>query len=403
MVKGCMTVTIRKPVSLLFLLTWGWCALDATAQVEEEVSLRQHLQSIPDAIDKQARRHARQDHFHLLKGLGLFAGADENVYRSPDEFESNAAFWGYWGLIRADWRIAGKERLMSTATWQQVTYPDHPLADLEAGELRNWYTRPITDTSSMQASVRVKRRSDESANIRGEDFRRDYAYWRYNAKLSWVWQPDRTHRFDWGSGYAFKNYDEVSGLESLDWHELSVDARYRYRTESAGILRVSYSLGRRDYQEALAGFRDGSEMETNPQESHFYHDATLRYIYPLNERLELGTGYSYEIKNDRFADYESYQSHEFDLRANWSIQDNTHLHGRAGYTFRDYDNISAGDRRTLNYDQIELQLQLQHQLTDSVTLSGSVEFFYRNTNKSTGTIFRDYRGVVYYVGLSYFF
>ena len=78
------------------------------------------------------------------------------------------------------------------------------------------------------------------------------------------------HRFKIGGEYIFKDYDETAGLNSLDWVQPALKARYRYRFGPYHYLRLWYSISERKYEEEPASLRDSTELSTNPDEKHRY-------------------------------------------------------------------------------------------------------------------------------------
>lgn len=387
-----------------FLLIFEFLPLTLCATtIEEEIALRGIDFYIPDEVDKAKRQAAQESGFSLLTGVGLGWGVDDNIYRSPSSLEESGEFWGGWAFLRADKRFDEEERLMTTLRWQQTLYPGNKNVNRDRGYLSNWYTRPLTDDTKIELDFDISYRNDDATKITGEPYKRDYSYWRYAPEVLFVWNMSKEHRFKIGGEYEFKDYDETPGLNSLDWAQPIFKARYRYRFGPYHYLRLWYSLGEREYEEELASLRDGTEVSGNPDEKHRYQRAMLWYSVPISDELDLDLKYSYRTKSDLFKDYESYNSHRIEAGIGLKPSKKMEIRMEAGYTIRDYDNILGDSNHNLEYTKWRLGARAQYKLWDSGWLFGGVNYYDRDTNKSQGSIYRSYEGIVTYVGLSIFF
>lgn len=403
----------RRLQTLTLGLTAFWLIfefLPLTARgaiIEEEISLRDIGFYVPDEVDKAKRRTAQESGFSLLNGVGVVWGAEDNIYRSPSDLEESGELWSGWAYLRADKRFGERERLMSTLTWQQTRYPGHSNTNSDRGHLSNWYTRPLTDNTRIEFDLDIYYKSDDATTIRGERYERDYAYWRYTTEGLFVWNMSKEHRFKIGGEYLFKDYDETSGLNTLDWAQRIFKVRYRYRFARYHYLRVWYSLSERKYEEELASLcdSDGTELVSNPDEKHRYQRIQVWYSVPINDKLDLDLKYNYRTKKDLFKDYESYNSHKIEARVRLKATEKMEIRMEAGYTIRDYDNI-LGDRdksHELEYTKWNLGVGAQYKLRDSCWIFGKLSYYDRESNKNYGNLYRSYTGLFLSTGISFFF
>ena len=388
----------------LFFLVFELVALEARgAVVEDEISVRHEAFSIPDEVAKEKRRAARKSGFSLLKAAGVTWGVDDNIYRSPSGLEESGNFWGGWAYLRADKRFDEEQRLMTTLSWLQVRYPGNSNANSDRAHISTWYTRPLTDNTAVEFDLDIDYRNDDATNIRGERYERDYSYWRYTTEGLFIWNMSREHRFEIGGGYRFKNYDETPGDNSLDWTEPFFKVLYRYRFGSSHYLGLVYSLKKREYEEEPASLRDGTEPSSNPKEKHRYQRAGVWYSVPLSEKVDLGLKYYYRTKEDLFKNYESYNSHRIEAGIDLEVSEKMDISMNAGYTIRNYDNILGDNGHKLEYTKWDLRVGARYKLRDSCWIFGNLSYYDRQTNKSFGNLYRDYKGLVCSTGLGFFF
>lgn len=74
----------------------------------------------------------------------------------------------------------------------------------------------------------------------------------------------------------------------------------------------------------------------------------------------------------------------------------------AEYSLRDYEHILGDDDVLLDYSKTKARLGLTHRIRGPVWIFGSFSYYARETNRSTGSVYRDYRTVTTALGLSLF-
>lgn len=369
---------------------------------EEEVALRGVAFSIPDQMREAKKRTAQESGLSLLAGASLFSARDNNVYRSPRDLEQDGEFWGSWALLRADKRFRTADRLLSTVIYERARYRGFSNADFDRVHLSNWYVRRFTDRLDLEFDLDVSHRNYKATKTTGESYRRDYSYWRYAGEAFIVWDIPGAHRIKFGAEGVIKNYRETPGLESLDWTAGTLEARYRYRFGRHHYLRLWYTVGKRRYEEELAGLADGTELPTNPEEEHLYQEAIAWYSISIGPSVEVEARYTHRTKEDLFADYESHSSRGVSLGLRMRPTDGAEIRLSADHTKRRYANILREINHEFRYTKSRLQAGAGYRLRSSWWVFGSLSYNLRDTNNNEGLTYRDYRCLVSALGLSLF-
>ncbi|MBL4850226.1 MAG: hypothetical protein JKY65_32255 [Planctomycetes bacterium] len=135
-----------------------------------------------------------------------------------------------------------------------------------------------------------------------------------------------------GSSYRLKDYQENSGLDSLDYRELRFDASLRYKVSAGSArsrLKLKYRFRRRDYREFRARERDGAVGVMSPHLDLERHQLSLRWthrtaIEDVKVRFAAEAGLSYN--RDDYANDRSYRQASMTLSAEvWPIANTTQI------------------------------------------------------------------------------
>lgn len=375
----------------------------ATDDEEEETSVGSVVSSIPDALAEQKRLAAEDRGFAMLSGMTAFLGFDDNVYRSPDSMQREARGWGNWLMVSADKRWSRGDRLTTDATWQQVQSPRHSQVNSTYGNLTSEYVRPLGRGFRLQINGELSRKNDDAVNIEGEDYRRDYTYWRYAAEGSLIWRISSHHLVSFGAEQIAKDYRETPEMSSIDWREWEATGFYRLRLAPYHYVGLEYATGVRRYREEPASARDGSELPDQPVERHRYRTLTASYTLPVWANARLGAEYEFATKTDLLADYESNRSDTGRLEA--AVNFGSRLEARADVSWNRhaYENLRGDGDRPLRYTLRQGGLGARLRLFDPTWVFASWNHAVRETNKSSGTAYRDYRFETLRGGVSLFF
>lgn len=384
--------------SLLLSLT-----LDARAAIEddEEESIGDVGFSVPTEILSAKRHDASARGFSLLSGVSTYWSDDDNVFHSPDELEATASSWGNWAYLRGDSRYRGA-RMLNTVKWKQERFPDQPVIDTAYFSSSNWFDREILDGVDLELDLDLSHQNDASANTQGLDYARTYEYWRYAAETVVEWSPTRLHRIRVGAEATRKNYDETAGMNSIDWSQWLAKASYRLRPASGHSITFTYTTGQRSYDDEPASIETGSELPDNPMEKHRYEEFEIEVDSRITSILDLEVGYSWDTKEDLFRNYESRKTEAFRAEVSMDLRQGVELRVEGTRAWRDYDLIQ-GDDRNLKYRTQELAGGGRVRVLSPVWLFAQVGYYERETNKSSGTVYRSFQGTRTRAGLSLFF
>ncbi|MEZ4651352.1 MAG: hypothetical protein R3E97_21685 [Candidatus Eisenbacteria bacterium] len=377
--------------------------IDAQAGIEddEEESIGDVGFSVPTEILSEKRHDAAAHGFSVLSGISTYWSDDDNVFHSPDELEATAASWGNWAYLRGDTRFSGT-RMLNTVKWKQERFPDEPIIDTAYFSSSNWFDREILDGLDLELDFDLSHQNDASANVEGLDYARTYEYWRYAAETVVEWSPTRLHRIRVGAEATKKNYDETEGMNSIDWTQWLATASYRFRPASGRWVKLSYTTGQRNYADEPASIESGRELPDNPMEKHRYEEFEISLDSRLTSILDLELGYTWDTKEDLFRNYESRRTEEFRAELSMDLRQGVELRVEGTRAWRDYDLIQ-GDNGNLKYRTQEIAGGGRVRVLSPVWLFAQLGYYERDTNKSTGTVYRSFQGTRTRAGLSLFF
>lgn len=358
--------------------------------------------SVPSEFTRMKRQLADSTGFSLLGGFSAYLGNDDNVFRSPADIEARSETWGNWGYLRADTRL-GSNRMLNTLQWKQSQYPSHGRINAAYGALSNWFTRPLGRRFSVELDLDASRQNDDAATIAGGKYSRDYAYWRSAAETVLMWEPSRRHRVRFGGEAVLKNYDETASKNSIDWRQWLWTASYRLKLTAGHSVSVALARGERSYDAERASLVSGRELDANPVEHHRYRDLVATYTATIAPRITADLGYERTTKEDLFEGYESRQSEGFSGGVGLRPLDRLELRASAARAWRDYDHVLGDGGRHLAYRTQELGIGGRLRIAEPCWIFADVHGYERTTNKSTGTVYRDYHGTLTRGGMSVFF
>ena len=398
----------RIPFLAVFLLLGGIAVTPGAVHAsvdedEDELVGRSMSFSVPLLVADAKRQSAASRGYSILGGVAAYGGADDNVYRSPADSEQNSRAWGTWSYLRSDLRFAADSRLATTVTWRQARFSDHANVDANYVAIGNTFERSLRGAVDLELGLDASFKNDDAANIHGAKYAQGYGYRRFGADALLSWEPRRGHRVRVLGELVSKNYEETPGFDSVDWTQWMTTLAYRVRVAPHHYLTASYGTGRRAYEEELAGLRTGEELPGNPAERHRYGDLGFAYWGRIQRRLTLNAAYDRVSKNDLFEAYESRSSDELGVGVGVRVGSRVEVRVDAQREWRDYANVPGDDGRNLAFSTGEVSGGARVRLGSSLWLFGSLSRYERDSNKSTGTTYRDYHGTITRLGTSAFF
>ena len=402
--------SIRSSVNLLLVVgVLGPCSLAgpvlaASVEEDDEESFVGDLSfSAPSEI-LSAKRHAAESAGHsLLFGASAFMGTDDNVYRSPNAGARSGSAWGHWAYARNDLRIGERNRMLTTLNWKQTLYPGHSRLDGAYGHLSNWFTRRLSSTTSLELDMDLSHQNDDAVTITGADYAQNYGYWRSAGEAVLQWSPSPRHRLRASIEGVRKDYAETSGLNSIDWGQWTTSMAYRFRFGTSHWIDLSSALGRRGYRAEPASLVNGREEVSNPVERHRYRGMSIEYLRPLFHGVSLDVAYDYADKHDLFQGYEDYRRRGARLGLGLALTESFDLRFDSELARSNYDHLRGDNGASLKYSTHDVALGGRYRLRPDWSVFASVDRYERDSNKSRGTLYLDYHGVVTRAGMSVFF
>ena len=372
-------------------------------QEEDEIGIGSVMASVPDRVAEQKRELAAGDGFSILGGISGFMGSADNVYRSPAELEKRGLAWGNWAVLQADVRSARGDKWVTNLNWNQTQRPRYSNSNSNYGNLSSRYLRRLGGGVRVELGMEVSHKNDDATSIAGLDYLRDYSYWRSGAEATLVWRISERHMVTIDGERIIKNYGERAGLRSIDWGEWALTAKYRRRFGPYRYLAFYYSSGERKYRDELAADRSGVERPQYPTELHRYRARGISVTMPVGSRARFETRYERGAKTDLFVGYESNQTHEIAVLGAINAMERIEIRASIDQSWRRYTNMKGDAGRPLKYALWQIGVGARYRLVNSTWIFGGIDYYARNSNKSTGLIYRDYRAASTTTGMSVFF
>jgi hypothetical protein len=391
---------------LLLICASLLCATPSHAVVDEEedeIGIGSVMASIPDRIAEQKRELAAAGGFSMLGGVSGFMGSDNNVYRSPAALEKKGLEWGDWAILQTEVRTARGDKWISSVSWNQTQRPRYANSNSTYGNASSLYVRRLGGGVRVEANLELSHKNDDATTIVGQDYLRDYAYWRSGAEAALVWRINERHMFTFGGEQIAKNYSETKGLRSIDWTEWALTAEYRRRFGPYRYLEFSYSSGERGYRKELAATQDGRELPDHPTELHRYRTAGVSCTMPVGTKTRFEARYDRSGKTDLFAGYENNRTHTVQILGAFNAMERLEIRTNAEQSWRRYEHIMGDAGKPLAYALWQVGVGSRFRLVDTTWLFLGWNYYARDTNKSSGSFYRDYRGSITTTGMSVFF
>ncbi|MBK7369086.1 MAG: hypothetical protein IPJ04_14615 [Candidatus Eisenbacteria bacterium] len=391
--------------ALLLLAALAFTGTAHASSIEEDdddVSGADRAFGPPPALLDSARRRAAETGFGWIAGVSAYVANDDNVFRSPATQERTSSAWGNAGYLRGDARFGGSNRSLTTVTWNQTKFDAFRQIDSTHPHLSQWFQHRFSPSTALELDLDVVHQNDDATTITGFAYTRDYSWWRYGGEAVLEYAPGERHRFRAGVEEVRKDYGEVASLNSIDWSHWRASGSYRFRIGPGHYAGIKFERGHRVYDAEPASLADGNEQPGNPVEKHAYRDLVLWYGAPLGSKLELDASMDLGHKTDEFQGYENYDDRT--IRLGLLARPASGLELRAGLVsgHRDYDRILADGGAMLAYDTVEARFGARVRVLGTWWVYGDVNSYQRDTNRSSGLDYRDYRGVFTRAGVSVF-
>jgi hypothetical protein len=199
-----------------------------------------------------------------------------------------------------------------------------------------------------------------------------------------------------------KNYNETNSMNSLDWNQSSLGFRYRLRTSDKSLVRLRYSLGVRRYDAELSSLVNGDEVSTNPMERHRYQDGRISFDLNPSKKTSLTVEFARRTRTDLFQGYESWENSNWKGTLESKLSNKIELGTRLSYMSQHFETMTGDNNAKLKYTKLSAGVGSRFTVTPAFRLFVAADYYSRDSNKSTGTLYRDYEGTTVSVGMSLF-
>ena len=226
----------------------------------------------------------------------------------------------------------------------------------------------------------------------GNGYQRDFASWRIGFSTGLKRKVGHRNQCYLGYEAAYKDYDETPGLNSIDWTSHYVSLRYRHRLSNQLTGRLWAKVGYQRYDEEPANNAiDGNEKTQNPVEEHLLHQVTMWATWKPSRRWKSDVQYRWSRKDDLFEQYESYNNHRVKCSVSYQLSKNWHVAGDIKFDQREFDRRPAYETGgQLSYQRWQVGMHVTKRLSPHAVIQAQYGYQCRESNRSFGTVYRDY-------------
>jgi len=364
--------------------------LAAVDAVDEEGSVSAgNLLDVSSSLQREKRAAARDGGWPVTASIGAGAGWNSNLYDAWSGAEIDTAILVEAGELEIEHRPSTQDRWRMALKAQGTQYLEDSEANaLEIGLSTDW-KHAFTDAVNLKIDAGVTSKDTASFTALGTKLTRETSYLAYDAGTSVDVDVTPADNVAIGIGYRRKDYDETTGLNTLDWDKVGGSVHYRHKS-AWWTGRLWYDLDVQKYDEEPASDTTGLELPTYPAEDHVLQSVLAWWSADLTPTRTLTLKLKYSTKDDRYESYESWN--EWRLTAGFSAVLSEHLHvGIEGwYAMRDYEHILADVNQELSYDKFSFDAWARWYFNAHWSFLVEAQTVVRDSNKNAGTIYRDY-------------
>ena len=352
-----------------------------------------HLDPSPQ-LAREKRREAREGDWAWTL-LGAFAaGYDSNIYESP----SNETGSGLGQLgVRAQglrWFSDG-DRLKLSATATGSPYLETNDISEYMQQVKARYRWKLSDRFRLGWSARVEHQNDNEFDQFGGELSKNYEYFDYRTAPSVSMRLWKNAKLRLAVPVELKDYTEQSNSESLDWWAYGPEISFQTKLSSSIKAIGRYGFSVRTYDEDSASSADGSSLAINPEEKHHYHHARAELAWSPSKSLGFTLGYRLRHKADQFEGYETYTDQRVKLEMTLNPTKALTLALMGSFAHRLYDGREADDEDAddakLEYDRFRAAVFGRYRVSKNISWFARYDFADRESNRETGSTYRDYR------------
>ena len=371
-------------------------AQDESAAKRTRLGLR-----LSDALQKLKREQAKERGWALSVMSTAAAGFDSNIFDSPDT-ETDSLFYDFGLKLESLQYFDEHESLKMSLEGAGSIYPESSTLAEATQTFRAKYSSRFGKRVRLSFAGKVKHSNDDSVDITGSDFNRDFEYFSYRARPAIRYRLSKRQTLRLSYTGEWKDYSETSGQDSLDWWAHGPSAWYHFKPSDSTSLKLGYRFTVRNYDEDVASLQDGTDLAANPNEEHHYHRVEAKATWRPLSWLELDGGYRFKMKDDQFEEFETYEEGKWAAGVTLSPFPSFTLRAETTLANREYDNRPAElAGETLEYDKLTGSITAHYQINRGMSFYARYSYADRDSNRDTGTSYQDYTVSRFLTGFSF--
>ena len=378
-------------------------AAQAQEQAQDESAAKRTRLGLtaPNELANHKRAQAKEGGWPWTFMGTAAAGTNSNLFQSPNT-ETDGVFYDF-GLRLQNLHYFGEHHsLKLTLRGTGSLYPESSTLAAATQEIKLRWANRLGDRIRFRLSGMAGHANDDAVDITGADFLRDFGSFVYRVQPSIRFRLTRRHAFTLSYVGKRKDYTETSGRDSLDWLAHGARARYRAKFGDSLSFSAAYGFTIRKYDEDLASLADGTDLPTNPKEEHYYHRIQAKAEWWLGDRLVMDGRYRFKIKDDQFEAFESYEDNKWSSGVTLLPMRGLSIRAEAFYSEREYDKRHGElPGETLEYETLGGNVTAHYQLSRNLALYARYSYVDRDSNRETGTAYRDYEVTRLLAGFSF--
>ncbi len=377
---------LARAAILPLVTTW---ALAGSDQVNDLNAITVGQGQVSDELRVEKQRDLRQRGWSWTVSATAFGGYTSNIYAGPSPSEVDSALVGGAAKVETVHRLTPADRLSVSLEADGLHAVEDSAVDQLSQELQLGWKHRFSPEWFSEVDARVHHENDHAVSAFGTPLTRDYGYLMYEggASISVAAGANDTVRF--GGIATRRDYDETPGLTTLDWTKLGGIARWTHRG-AASRFRLWYEYALKDYDEELATTAGGAQLAGNPSDLADLHDLLIWWTRDFSQRTAMDVKLDLSLKDDRFEGYESYRQARGELGFDQRIGSRFDAQTSVFASWRTYPvrEVVSGDK--LSFMRYGGDLKLTYQMSRHWAAQADYSLAIRDSNKDTGTTYRDY-------------
>ena len=371
----------------------------ASAQISDRLSERRLrrantlYQTWAYRNDKDEEARYEGSSWAALGGIG--GGYDSNIFENRNDEQGSAIVDGILQLEHL--RYFGDRdrlRLIGIFTARGHTESSNP------DQLLTWafasWRHEYSDDLRFGFRAGFKYENDNVVNSEGFSPTRDFEHVQFEARPQGSYRIDESQRIFGAYRARYRDYVGTRGLPSLNFWFHGPTVIYEVDPTRKTRIQLTYAFRQEIYDSNPARTASGDDAPRGrPEEEHFFHRARIEGMLRPLRNFDTRLAVEYERKDDRFEDFESYDSFFVWSRTRWAPGRSWTLTLTAAYERRSFDERprfasgTPGGRGSLRFDRFFVSPAIRYDWDERIALFAYHTLTVRNTNRDFGNDFRD--------------